>query len=117
METELLSRIKLTFSEKWKARSVLMTINAYNDTKMMKGGIWVTILKASCIISFKPRYNRATLDSISSAVAISELTSPRTVIQCLISVSKIMNLMDNRNHLGIYKRMKAGCRTSKELGL
>ena len=26
----------------------------YDDNKITKGGIWVTIMKASCIISFKP---------------------------------------------------------------
>ena len=32
-----------------------MAINSYDDNKIMKEGIWVTIMKASCIMSFKPR--------------------------------------------------------------
>ena len=30
-----------------------MAINFYDDNKITKGGIWVTIMKASCIMSFK----------------------------------------------------------------
>ena len=40
-----------------------MAINSYDDNKIMKGGIWVTITKASCIMSFKPHV-RARLNSI-----------------------------------------------------
>ena len=32
-----------------------MLINTYDDTKIRKRGIWVTITKASCIVNFKPR--------------------------------------------------------------
>ena len=41
-----------------------MAINSYDDTKITKGGIWVTITKASCIVSFKRRHVRARLNSI-----------------------------------------------------
>ena len=40
-----------------------MAINSYDDNKITKGGIWVTIMKASCIMSFKPHV-RARLNSI-----------------------------------------------------
>ena len=43
---------------------VLMAINTYDDTKIRKGGIWVNITKASCIMSFKSRHDRARLNSI-----------------------------------------------------
>ena len=48
-----------------------MAINSYDDTKITKGGIWVTITKASCIMSFKPRHVHARLNTIFVAVAIS----------------------------------------------
>ena len=51
-----------------------MAINSYDDAKIMKGGIWVTITKASCIISFKPRHVRARLNTIFVAVAITWFT-------------------------------------------
>ena len=41
-----------------------MEINSYDDNKIKKGGIWVTIAKASCIMSFKPRHARARLNTI-----------------------------------------------------
>ena len=40
-----------------------MAINFYDDNKITKEGIWVTIMKASCIMSFKPHV-RARLNSI-----------------------------------------------------
>ena len=40
-----------------------MATNSYDDNKITKGGIWVTIMKASCIMSFKPHI-RARLYSI-----------------------------------------------------
>ena len=40
-----------------------MAINSYDDNKITKRGIWVTIMKASCIMSFKPHL-RARLNSI-----------------------------------------------------
>ena len=40
-----------------------MVINSYDGNKIKKGGIWVTIMKASCIMSFKPHV-RARLNSI-----------------------------------------------------
>ena len=40
-----------------------MAINSYDDNKITKGGIWVTIMKASCIMSFTPHV-RAWLNSI-----------------------------------------------------
>ena len=40
-----------------------MAINSYDDNKIIKRGIWVTIMKASCIMSFKPLI-RARLNSI-----------------------------------------------------
>ena len=40
-----------------------MAINSYDDNKITKGGSWVTIMKASCIMSFKPHV-RARLNSI-----------------------------------------------------
>ena len=40
-----------------------MAINSYDDNKITKGDIWVTIVKASCIMSFKPHV-RARLNSI-----------------------------------------------------
>ena len=41
-----------------------MAINSYDDNKITKGGIWVTITKACCSMSFKPRHVRARLNSI-----------------------------------------------------
>ena len=41
-----------------------MAINSYDDTKIAKRGIWVTITRASCIMSFKLRHVRARLNSI-----------------------------------------------------
>ena len=40
-----------------------MAINSYDDNKITKGGIWVTVMKASCITNFKPHV-RARLNSI-----------------------------------------------------
>ena len=54
-EAELLLRVKFTFSGKWKARLVLMTINTYDGTKTMK---------ASCIMSLNIRHNHARFDNI-----------------------------------------------------
>ena len=41
----------------------MMVINSYDNNKITKGGIWVTIMKAGCIMSFKPHV-RARLNSI-----------------------------------------------------
>ena len=40
-----------------------MAINSYDDNKVTKGGIWVTIMKASSFMSFKSHV-RARLNSI-----------------------------------------------------
>ena len=49
-----------------------MAINSYDDNKITKGGIWVTIMKASCIMSFKPHVvPGSTAFSLPVAVAVS----------------------------------------------
>ena len=40
-----------------------MATNSFDDNKITEGGIWVTIMKASCIMRFKPQ-GRARLNSI-----------------------------------------------------
>ena len=49
-----------------------MAINSYDNNKITKGGIWVTIMKATCIMSFKPHV-RARLNSIFVACSCGNL--------------------------------------------
>ena len=53
-----------TFLREVESQVSVDGINSYDDTKITKRGIWVTISKVSCIMSFKPKHVRARLNSI-----------------------------------------------------
>ena len=52
-----------------------MAINSYDDNKITKGGIWVTIMKASSTMSFNHTFvPGSTAFSLPVAVAVSQFT-------------------------------------------
>ena len=94
IRTQLLSRTVFTFWGNWETYFVVMMFNTYDDTKMAKGRIWVTILKASCIMSFQLRHDSAAPDSVFKDLCLaSRMIGCSTFLNIAVSLSCMHDLI------------------------